>query len=84
MKCPKCKKDTARFIQGVTKLDRIEQYHCDECHYTFITNAYGKFIREGYIKEDPIDNWPPTLDEELEYAYGETLDLLTKEDGDYY
>lgn len=58
LKCPECG-GIAHFVQGATYLERLEQYHCDNCGYTFITNGYGKFIREGILSDpSPIMDFP--------------------------
>ena len=56
--CPECGKK-AHFVAGATYLERLEQYHCDSCGFTFVTNAYGKFIREGVLSEPrPLMDFP--------------------------
>lgn len=52
--CPACGKRKGEFVAGYTPMDiRLEQWHCYECHYTWIQTSNGRFIREGILK-DPI------------------------------
>ena len=52
VKCKKCGAE-ADFVSGMEHPfdGRREQHHCPECHYTFITTKYGKFIKEGVLPE---------------------------------
>ena len=48
-RCEKCGAE-ARLVNGVTTFDRkLHQYHCPECHYTFVCVGAGKFLREGTL-----------------------------------
>ena len=49
--CPECGKKMAHSVAGRTLSDigRIEQFHCDNCHYTWVGYPSGKFIREGVL-----------------------------------
>ena len=49
--CPNCGK-TASLVVGGTPIDiRLEQFHCDNCHCTFIT-ADGRFTRFGVLNTE--------------------------------
>ena len=49
--CPECGEKMAHSVAGRTLSDigRIEQFHCDNCHYTWVGYPSGKFIREGVL-----------------------------------
>lgn len=49
--CPECGQKMAHSVAGQTMSDigRIEQFHCDNCHYTWVGYQSGKFIREGVL-----------------------------------
>lgn len=49
--CPECGQKMAHMVAGRTLSDigRIEQFHCDGCHYTWVGYPSGKFIREGVL-----------------------------------
>lgn len=56
-KCPNCGK-TAEFGSGISFLgDRFEQFHCYDCHYTFVT-MNGKFLREGVLPDPRPEDYP--------------------------
>ena len=51
-KCEKCG-EMAEFIAGRNTGDmKLHQYHCPKCHYTFICEGQGRFIREGYLPDN--------------------------------
>lgn len=57
-KCKQCGAD-ASFVAGMSVMERrLEQFHCPQCHFTFICEHNGKFVREGVLPEP------------LEYYYG--------------
>ena len=48
--CPKCGEKMALSVTGSNQGDRrVEQFHCDGCHYTWIGHPNGEFIREGVL-----------------------------------
>ena len=52
--CPKCGNKMAHAVSGKTLSDigRIEQFHCDGCHYTWVGYPSGLKIREGVLMSE--------------------------------
>ena len=51
MKCKKCGAE-ADFVQGENVLDtRLEQYHCPECHFTWVWNKLTGSVRKGTLSD---------------------------------
>ena len=50
-RCEKCGGE-AEFVAGLNTFDRkLNQFHCPECHFTFICVGFGRFVREGVLPD---------------------------------
>ena len=51
--CPKCGKPTHRAVSGEFSPlgDYLVQRHCDNCHYTDVTNHMTGKVRNGILKD---------------------------------
>ena len=50
--CPECGEREAHMVSGQEAFgERIEQFHCQNCHYTWVGYPNGEFIREGVLRD---------------------------------
>lgn len=48
--CPECGKTMAYAVSGTCAFgEEVHQFHCQNCHYTWVGHPNGEFIREGVL-----------------------------------